>query len=279
MVTVSIPLRCRPELVQVGTNLHGRRTHERFRFADVWGVHVYDYAGTLVVGDRRIAFTAGDLTITPADTALEWIFPAQAPHHYALLRFPGAGPADMLRMPAHHRPDGAMAMGIARDFPRMPEVARREPVCVAVWFWNLLWSLATVPGTAAVAPTCVVPEQPGLRADRVHPVVQTALVVIEEELHLRPSLAGLAHRLGVSPNHLLRLFRAHTGQTVMAWVRARRARKARLLVEGGSLPLSAVARAVGASDLQRLNKLLRSAFGRSPRALRGTRPGTDADDA
>ncbi len=269
MASLPIPLRCRPEISQIGSNLHGRRRRERFRFDHQWGVHAYAYAGTVVVAGQPIAFEAGDLTVTPPGTDLEWIFPPQAPHHYALLRFPGAASVDLITMPMWHRPSGPLADLIATGFPRMVALATSEPVRATIWLWELLWSLAPVRAAIAVRPTCVVPRLPHLRSDRVHPVVQTALAIIENELSLRPSLSGLAHRLGVSPNHLLRLFRAHTGSSVMAWVRTRRAAKARQLIEGGSLPLAAIARTVGASDLQRLNKLVRAAHGVSPRALRG----------
>ena len=109
---------------------------------------------------------------------------------------------------------------------------------------------------------------PGLPPGAVHAALQTSLAIIDLELDRPITLAGLAQRVGISANHLLRLFHQHLGTTVMGQVRKRRAERARQLLEHSSLPMIDIATAVGAGSLQRLNKLVRHAHGRSPRSFR-----------
>ena len=93
--------------------------------------------------------------------------------------------------------------------------------------------------------------------------------------HIESHLAGtfevprIAAAVGISHNHLTRLFRATTGDTVVAYIRHRRMQRARHLLRESTLPIPTVAAAVGIPDLQAFNKTCRRELGAAPRALRG----------
>lgn len=78
----------------------------------------------------------------------------------------------------------------------------------------------------------------------------------------------VAEAVGVSHNHLIRLFRAETGGTVVAYIRRRRMEQARHLLRESTLSIPAVAASVGIGDLQAFNKACRRELGASPRTIR-----------
>lgn len=82
-------------------------------------------------------------------------------------------------------------------------------------------------------------------------------------------MPAVAQAAGVSHNHLTRLFKAATGDTVVGYIRRRRLDRARHLLRASTLSIPAVAASVGIPDLQAFNKACRRELGASPRALRG----------
>ncbi len=84
----------------------------------------------------------------------------------------------------------------------------------------------------------------------------------------------IAKAAGVSHNHLTRLFRATTGETVVGYIRSRRMERARHFLRATTLSIPAVAASVGIPDLQAFNKACHRELGASARAVRaadGTR--------
>ena len=82
------------------------------------------------------------------------------------------------------------------------------------------------------------------------------------------SLPELAQDLAVSPHHLSRVFRAHTGHTVSRHRLLLRARAALERIAGGELQLARLAAELGFSDQSHLTRALRSQTGHTPSALR-----------
>jgi AraC family transcriptional regulator of adaptative response / DNA-3-methyladenine glycosylase II len=88
--------------------------------------------------------------------------------------------------------------------------------------------------------------------------------------------AALAARLGVTPRHLNRLFRAELGATPKRLAMTRRRALAKRLLDETDLPISEVALQAGYRSVRRCNDDLRRCYGRSPRALRACRRGSAA---
>ncbi|MDF9815002.1 transcriptional regulator GlxA family with amidase domain [Streptomyces sp. SPB162] len=105
-------------------------------------------------------------------------------------------------------------------------------------------------------------------SDGPHPAVAAAIAHIESHLADPLTVPGIARAAGVSHNHLTRLFRAATGDTVVAHIRRRRLERARHLLVESTLSIAAVAASVGIADLQAFNKACRRELGASPRAVR-----------
>ena len=81
-------------------------------------------------------------------------------------------------------------------------------------------------------------------------------------------LPELAHDLGASPNHLSRLFHAHTGHTISRYRLLLRARNAREQIAAGERDLARLAADLGFADQSHLCRVIRSQTGRTPTALR-----------
>lgn len=117
--------------------------------------------------------------------------------------------------------------------------------------WTLLWSLSTEPNASA--------ENPSLAKVRDF---------VEQNLAKDFSVADLARVAGISHNHLIRIMREELGVTPQQYVRQKRLETACQLLVSSPEPIKSIAHSVGISDLQRFNKLVRDAFGASPRELR-----------
>jgi transcriptional regulator GlxA family with amidase domain len=98
--------------------------------------------------------------------------------------------------------------------------------------------------------------------------VAKALAYIASNLASPLTVPDVARAAGVSHNHLTRLFRVETGDTVVAHIRRRRLERARHLLRESTLSIPTVAASVGIADLQAFNKACRREFGASPRAVR-----------
>ncbi len=263
-----IPLRQSPTVVQIGMNVHGRLPRERYCLPGLWCIHLYHYAGALELGGQRSAFSPGYVSVTPPDTDIVWHMPSHAPQHFAHIRFSGKNHDDVLRIPVLTDLGGQTAGHTeAARIDRVIAAFSREPHRAHAWAWDLLWRLVPSRGRGSMLAGV-----PGTGERAIPPALQIVLTVVDLELDRPHALTGLARRAGISPNHLLRLFRTHCKTTVMGWIRQRRAERAQELLTTTNLPLADIARSVGCQDLQVFNKLVRRGCGASPRELRN-RPG------
>jgi len=82
------------------------------------------------------------------------------------------------------------------------------------------------------------------------------------------SVAALAARAAMSERHFARAFKAETGMTPAAYVEALRVERARLALEGGAVPIDAVARRCGFGTVETLRRAFARRLGVSPGAYR-----------
>ena len=99
--------------------------------------------------------------------------------------------------------------------------------------------------------------------------VERALTVIKRD-YANPSigLAPIATRLGISAEHLSRLFRTHTGHTLTMHLRKQRVEKAGVLLATTQARICEVASAVGYKSTWSLHSDFKRAFCMSPREFR-----------
>ncbi|MDX1683221.1 MAG: AraC family transcriptional regulator, partial [Phycisphaeraceae bacterium] len=142
-----------------------------------------------------------------------------------------------------------------RELEELIERRDATSACQSAVVWAWLWRL-----------------RPAVKADEGvrphHPAVREAAALMERRLAHLPKIGDIADEVGVSHNHLTRLFKRELGQAPAAYLRDRRVGRARYLLTESTMPLQSIAREVGAADAQAFNKLVRYAIGKSPRALR-----------
>jgi AraC family transcriptional regulator of adaptative response / DNA-3-methyladenine glycosylase II len=100
--------------------------------------------------------------------------------------------------------------------------------------------------------------------------LQAARLLDEPEAwdHEPPTVAALAHRLGVSDRHLRRLFETQLGVTPMQYLQTRRLLTAKQLLADTALPVAEVALASGFASVRRFNTAFAEHYGLNPSALR-----------
>ena len=252
MLIWKLPLGFPPQIAQTAHAQHGYRAVETFRLPGLWCAHIYEYEAELKVQGQAMQIRPGYASVIPPDTDLEYHFSGKSPHIYAHFTLPAGGRQDIVAIPAMQDlgPDYAALYRAFADIPRwMPTQPRRA----AARLWDLLWRFSDQPVTA---------RSPASAVDEVRELV---------EIHLAEPLyvSQLARQVGFSQNHLVRLFRAQMGMTVIDYIRRRRVERARHLLQHSTLPVKAIAVEVGIPDLHLFNKVIRQALGKAPRHVRG----------
>ncbi|MFF1510426.1 helix-turn-helix domain-containing protein [Streptomyces sp. NPDC058326] len=258
MQTVLAPLDEPPALAAVGIGVHGPAGQvDVFCLPDLWQLHLYDYEADLTVDGTEHAIRPGRVSLVPPGTEVRYRYRGRSEHLYVHLRLGSAGTPQSVPVIQHTGPErdllgGQLEQALAA-WPNSPARATAE-------VWAALWRIARL--TPA--------QEHGARA--VHPAVMAATALIEARLTETLTVPEIAKAAGVSHNHLTRLFRAATGDTVVGYIRARRMERARHFLRATTLSIPAVAASVGIPDLQAFNKACRRELGASPRGIRGAGP-------
>jgi AraC family transcriptional regulator len=249
MDRVSVRLDEPPVVVNVGVGVHGA-THPRdvFRLPDLWQFHLYGYEAELDVGGHRHEIRPGHVSLVPPGERITYHYRGRSEHLYVHLRLADRGVARTVPVIQ----DAGAEMPVLTTLLRQAiAVAATVPAMAVAAVWTALWHVARL--SDATGP---------------HAAVSAAVAHIESNLAGPLSVAEVAAAAGVSHNHLTRLFRAEMGTTVVGFIRQRRLHRARHLLRESTLPIAAVAAAVGIPDLQAFNKVCRRVWGASPRAVR-----------
>ncbi len=249
-----------PHVANAGVGVHGVASRtDVFRLPELWQLHLYQYEAELIVDGTPHVVRPGRVSLVPPDTTVRFRYQGRSEHLYAHLRIPAVGPSRTVPVVQDAGPElptltGLLLAAIAA-VPRAPEHTRAE-------IWTALWRIAHLtPAT----------ERPG---PGPHPAVSAAIAYIEGQLAAPLTVPAVARAAGISHNHLTRLFKAATGDTVVGYIRRRRLDRALHLLRASTLSIPAVAASVGIPDLQAFNKACRRELGASPRALRGETAGT-----
>jgi AraC-like DNA-binding protein len=243
-----------PQVVAQGRSVHGRdRTTEEFELPDLWQLHLYDYTAELEVDGTTFGIAPGSLSLVRPATPVRYRYRGPSPHLYAHVRAPATnatGPCALVVTAGPNLPVFTDLMASAvTNAAAFPERTRAD-------VWMVLLRLRD-----AVRPQ---PGSPGLAEN----YVAATMSYVEAHLADVVTVPEIARSVGVSPDHLTRVFSRTTGQTVAGYVRRRRIEHAVHLLTRTTMSVSAVAATVGIPDLQAFNKTCRAVTGRSPRRLR-----------
>ncbi|WP_027343749.1 AraC family transcriptional regulator [Hamadaea tsunoensis] len=253
-----LPLAGPPVVSAVGVGLHGVTSdRDTYLLPQHWQLHLYSYEGTLTAGGTAYAIRPGHVSLVPPGTRVDFVYRGRSEHLFCHFQ-PGVCDAatapETASLPVM-QDAGPVAATLSAAFHAAIGAFGRRPAQVAAEIWAALWRVATLPA--------VPPE----RAE-THPAVAVAIAYVQARLGQPLTVAGIARHAGVSQTHLLRLFRAATGETVVAYVRRRRLEQAGHLLRQSTLSIPAIAATVGIPDLQAFNKACRRELGGSPRAVR-----------
>jgi len=174
-------------------------------------------------------------------------------HLYAHFRLPGEG--ERHRVPVM-QDAGAQAAVLGALLRQTVAAGPRSPARAAAELWTVLWRTTGLTGAS------------DSREGSGHPGLRTAMAHIEEHLAAPLGVPDIARAAGMSHTQLTRLFRKHTGLTVVGYIRRRRMERAQHLLIASTLAIPAIAATVGIPDLQAFNKTCRRELGASPRAVR-----------
>ena len=249
-----LPLAARPTIALMAVGVHGPNLTERFVSTRHWWLHLYRYSAMLRLDGCALPLRPGCVSLIPPGIEIEYDFGERATHLCAHFTLPD-GADDGLLVPA--------LQDLGDDFPQLYRALEEaaggfasNPARAEVRLWDILWQLAD--RTPAPAPP-------------VHPrpaPVERVRQLIELRLSEPLSVTALADEVGISHNHLTRLFHAAVGDTVIGYIRQRRVQRARHLLEHTTLPIKTVAAQVGVEDPRLFYKLIRAHLGCSPRQVR-----------
>ncbi|MER6951281.1 helix-turn-helix transcriptional regulator [Nonomuraea sp. NPDC000554] len=250
-----------PVVVNLGVGVHGVRSRrDVFMLPDLWQLHLYGYSAELTVGGTTHSIREGHVSLIPPGVQVHYLYRGRSEHLYAHLRLPGSGTGlgtgsgtgtGTERTVPVMQDAGAETPLLAGLLRQAIAVAPAEPAMATAQVWTVLWHVARL--AEAAGP---------------HVAVAAAIAHIESNLANPLAVPDIARAAGISHNHLTRLFRAETGSTVVAYIRRRRVERARHLLRESTLPIPAVAAAVGIADVQAFNKACRRELGAPPRAIR-----------
>ncbi|MCG5216364.1 helix-turn-helix domain-containing protein [Streptosporangium sp. KLBMP 9127] len=242
-----------PVVVNLGVGVHGITTRrDVFLLPDLWQLHLYGYAARLVVGGTTHPIRPGHVSLIPPGQQVQYFYNGRSEHLYAHLRLPDAGQARTVPLMQDAGAETPLLGGLLQQ---AVAVAHAVPAMAAAEVWTVLWHVVRL-----------------AEAQGPHAAVRTAIAHIESNLAEPLTVPDIARAAGVSHNHLTRLFRAETGANVVAYIRRRRLEQARHLLRESTLPISAIAAAVGIPDLQAFNKACRRELAAPPRAIRSRGP-------
>ena len=265
-----------PVVVSQGRATHGvGRLVDEFQLPDLWSLHLYDYSAELEVDGIGYAITPGSVTLVPPASLIRYRYEGPSTHLYAHLRTGPAAAGDEATWPLHLVMYPGPELAVITDLMESAvDSAASRPERTRADVWLVLLRLTALDRGRDPDSRHRSPAQEHLTR---------ALAYIERHLSEPLTVPQIAAAVGVSHNHLTRLFTAGPGLTVVGYLRRRRIEHARQLLVHSTMSISAIASTVGIPDLQAFNKACRTVTGLGPRALReaggcrggGSRRGTD----
>jgi AraC family transcriptional regulator len=253
-----VPLGAKPTLLWMDVGIHGPEEWKRYRFEGLWILHLYLYAGRIVIDDVEFPIRPGYASLMPPGATSTTYFPELSRHLFAHFTLPAAR-KNLVPIPMM-QDLGAEFLSLHEAFEQVIAYASVHLLRAEVRMWDILWQLADKSVVPVTDP------------QRRHPAVHQAIEIIERRLAEPIRVPDLAGAVDLSHNHLTRLFHAATGLTIVEYIQNRRIQRARHLLVHSTLPIKAIAEEVGIRDLHHFNKVIRKALGEAPRRVRARGP-------
>lgn len=227
-------------------------------------------------GRARVTLPGGDLLVGPNEAILYrprafqnfggdggaapwevvWAHFEPLPHWLELLRWPEIA-AGTLHRKVSDTSLGARVEGLLLETDRLSAsgLPHAEQLALNQLEAALLWWL------------------PDARGGQMDPRVTRAIAYLSQDLRRHVSLDELAQVVHLSTSRLAHVFKSETGLTAGGFVERQRVERAKQLLASTSLPVHAVARAVGFDSQFYFATRFRRLTGRTPSAYRASRQG------
>lgn len=212
-------------------------------------------AGIALPHGRCLAFQYGQPLAYAADPqALRWEF--------VYINLHGAAALAMLgELTARH------GHALACD-PAHPALVRLTDLACGPGIRHRRLALADSARIASDVLLALVEANPGAAAPGRDPL-EAACAFLVRRLGQPVDIADAAESVGVSREHLTRLFRRRLGLAPAAWLRRERLHQAELLLRSGTQPLAVIAQRCGFATASHFVHAFRQRFGVTPGSLRG----------
>jgi AraC family transcriptional regulator len=243
-----------PEVVNAGFAIHGLNTlDDYFRLPDLWQFHLYQYEAELEVDGTCHQIKPGRVSLIPAGADVHYRYRGRSEHFYVHFRPSTRGTPHTLPLIQN---SGSAGPALAEMLRQAVTAGADSPANASAEVWAALWRTVRL--------------RPSTPGGGEHPAVAAAVAYIEQRLPRPMTVPDVAGAVGISHNHLTRLFKETTESTLVAYMRHRRMARAGHLLRESTLSIPAVAASVGIPDLQAFNKACHREFGASPRAVRAS---------
>ena len=220
-----------------------------FQQPDHWTLFFLEHDGVVGINNKPHEYKAGNICFVAPGTKVQFYYTGANTFAYEMT-FGLVARTETVVIPA------------VADLGEYTELRRKEFADAEAWghisimrglacAYNTLWSVAQLPSQI-----------------RKSDLVSQAEAYIIKHLHEQINIAGMSRQLGISHNHLLRLFHEEHHCTIQTFIRDMRAEIARQLITDSESPIKEIATKVGCKDLQYFNKLIRNTTGMSPKQLR-----------
>ncbi len=253
-----VPLGEKPSLLWATVGIHGPNETKRYCFDRIWIVHLYRYTGSVEIDGVNYPIRPGFASIMPPGATSITHFPSLSRHLFAHFLLPEVTKAQVMVRTIQDLGDKFAVIHDA--FEEMVGYATAYPLRAEIRLWDILWRLAEMNADLEN------------RTPPVHPAVQHVKQMVELRLAYRLRVTDLAREIGISQNHLNRLFRMATGTSISLYIQSRRMQRAHYLLTHSSLSIKAIAEEIGFTDLHFFNKTVRRNLGEAPRRVRARRP-------
>ena len=249
---LKVPSATRPSVAMAWRSVHGHRGTESFTTEGVWGMHLYRYSCEVRMNGRPLQIQPGMAGFTPPGARMDYRFRETSVHVFAHLAWEPSVLPDAT-VPAIFDV-GAEFESLWERLERVIGWRTTDPLRAEVRAWDVLLAL--------VRNANQVPETPSSN------LVNKALTYIDTHLSEGVHASQVADAMGVSRAYLNRRFSEQTGYSITHAILSRRLDRVFHLLRATDLPIKAIASQLGYADVQHLNKHVRGATGKSPRAWR-----------
>lgn len=255
-----------PEIMVAGRFYHECGSFQRkYHNKQTACVHLYEYPGTIKIGEHTFKFHHGDITIIPCYT--EYTYDVPVPGHHYCIHFRNIDIScrrkNLLSFPFIIRSSELIKTDLLKskileiiNFRSLPEKSPGN-AGASISLLQLFFHISLFCRSSTTE-----------RKSWSNNATSKAASIIEENLYLPLKIPELAKQCELSQNYLARAFRKHYGMTMMQYLLKKRMEMAVQLLLNSDKRIKEIGNECGMPDPQHFNKLFRRITGKSPSGMR-----------